>query len=137
GSIWVGSYSGLGRYNAARDRFDWFTREDGIASAYINSLDIDQQGNVWYGTRANGVGYFNGTTFKNLLLNEGFEGRNVTALKCFPKFNSVYVGSEAGLTVIKNDSVIRKIPLPEFSSTIINSINPCKDSLLMLGSGGS
>ena len=137
GSIWVGSYSGLGRYNAARDRFDWFTREDGIASAYINSLDIDQQGNVWYGTRANGVGYFNGTTFKNLLLNEGFEGRNVTALKCFPKFNSVYVGSEAGLTVIKNDSVIRKIPLPEFSSTIINSINPYKDSLLMLGSGGS
>ena len=137
GSIWVGSYSGLGRYNAARDRFDWFTREDGIASAYINSLDIDQQGNVWYGTRANGVGYFNGTTFKNLLLNEGFEDRNVTALKCFPKFNSVYVGSEAGLTVIKNDSVIRKIPLPEFSSTIINSINPYKDSLLMLGSGGS
>lgn len=102
-----------------------------------SSLDIDQQGNVWYGTRANGVGYFNGTTFKNLLLNEGFEDRNVTALKCFPKFNSVYVGSEAGLTVIKNDSVIRKIPLPEFSSTIINSINPYKDSLLMLGSGGS
>jgi len=137
GTVWVGSYSGLGRYDAKKDQFDWFTREDGIASAYINSLDIDKKGNVWYGTRANGIGYFNGSEFKNLLLDEGLEGRNVTALKCFPKFNSVFVGSESGLSVIKNDSIIRKIPLPEFTSTIINSINPYKDSLLMLGSGGS
>jgi ligand-binding sensor domain-containing protein/signal transduction histidine kinase len=137
GDVWVGSYNGLGRYDAEADRFEWYTREDGIASAYINNLDIDQNGNIWYGTRANGIGYFNGIEFKNLSLDEVLEGRNVTALKCFPRFNSVFVGSESGLSVIKNDSVVRKIPLPEFTSTIINSINPYKDSLLMLGSGGS
>lgn len=137
GEIWVGSYNGLGRYDARRDRFEWYTREDGIASAYINNLDVDENGNVWYGTRANGIGYYNGREFKNLILDEGAEKRNVTALKCFPKFKSVFVGSESGLSVIQNDSVVRNIPLPEFTSTIINSINPYKDSLLMLGSGGS
>lgn len=136
GTVWVGSYSGLGRYNEARDNFDWYTRENGMASVYINSLDIDQKGNVWYSTRANGIGYFNGNEFKNLLLDEGPESINVTAIKYFPKFNSVFVGSESGLSVIKNDSVIKRIPLPEFASTTINSISLYKDSLLMLGSGG-
>ncbi len=137
GEVWVGSYNGLGRYDAKKDRFEWYTREDGISSTYINSLDIDHQGNVWYGTRSNGIGYFNGRDFKNFSLEEGLYSRNVTAIKCFPKLKSVFVGSEFGLSVIKNDSVIRKLPIPEFTSTILNSINPYKDSLLMLGSAGS
>ncbi len=135
--IWVASYNGLGKYNAKLDRFEWYTREDGIASAYINNLDIDHDGKVWYGTRSNGVGYFDGNEFKNFSLEEGLYSRNVTALKCLPRLKSVFVGSEFGLSVIRNDSVIRKVPLPEFTSTILNSINPYKDSLLMLGSGGS
>lgn len=136
GEVWVGSYNGLGRFDAKHDRFDWYTREDGVASTYINNLDIDQHGNVWYGTRSNGIGYFNGQEYKNFSQEEGLYSRNVTALKCFPKLNSIYVGSEFGLSVIRNDSIIRKIPLPEFSGTIINSINPYKNTLLMLGSGG-
>jgi len=137
GTVWVGSYNGLGRYDSKHDRFEWYTREDGISSTYINSLDIDHKGNVWYGTRSNGIGYFNGKDFKNFSLEEGLYSRNVTAIKCFPKLRSVFVGSEFGLSVIKDDSVIRKLPIPEFASTILNSINPYKDSLLMLGSAGS
>lgn len=136
GEIWVASYTGLGRYDAKRDRFIWYTREDGISSTYVNSLDVDTEGNIWYGTRSNGVGYYNGKEFKNFSLEEGLYSRNVNAMKCFPKLNSVFVAGELGLTVIRNDSVIRKIPLPEFTSTLINSINIYKDSLLMLGSGG-
>lgn len=137
GGVWVGSYNGLGRYDAGQDRFNWYTREDGISSTYINSLQIDGKGNVWYGTRSNGVGYFNGDEFRNFSLEEGLYSRNVTALVYFPKLNSIYVGSEFGLSIIKDDSVVQKVPLPEFISTIINSMSVYKDSLLMLGSGGA
>ncbi|HEY5692129.1 MAG TPA: two-component regulator propeller domain-containing protein, partial [Cyclobacteriaceae bacterium] len=105
GGVWVGSYNGLGRYDAGQDRFNWYTREDGISSTYINSLQIDGKGNVWYGTRSNGVGYFNGDEFRNFSLEEGLYSRNVTALVYFPKLNSIYVGSEFGLSIIKDDSV--------------------------------
>ncbi|MCB0488359.1 MAG: two-component regulator propeller domain-containing protein [Cyclobacteriaceae bacterium] len=136
GDLWVASFNGLGRYNSKQDRFNWYTREDGIPSTYINNLDIDDKGNIWYGTRSNGAGYFNGKEFHNFSLEEGLYSRNVTALKYFRQLRSVFVASEFGLSVIRNDSVIRKIPLPEFSSTILNSINIYRDSLLMLGSGG-
>ncbi len=137
GELWVGSYNGLGHYNVEQDRFDWYTRENGISSTYINNLQTDEKGNVWYGTRSNGVGYFNGKEFKNFSLEEGLYSRNVTALQYFPKLNSIFVGSEFGLAVIRDDSLVQKIPLPEFTSTILNSMSVFKDSLLMLGSGGA
>lgn len=137
GAVWVASYNGLGKYDEKRDRFVWYTREDGISSTYTNNLDIDHEGKIWYGTRSNGVGYFDGKRFKNYSVEEGLYSRNVFSLKCFPKMKVTFVGSEFGLSVIKNDSVIRKVPLPEFSSTKLNSINIYKDSLLMLGSGGA
>jgi ligand-binding sensor domain-containing protein len=65
GTVWVGASSGLGRYDEKRDMFNWFTREDGIASSYINCLDVDDQSRIWYGTIGGGVGYYNGTDFKN------------------------------------------------------------------------
>lgn len=136
GDVWAASYNGLGRYDSKKDRFTFYTREDGISSTYVSNLDVDKEGNVWYGTRSNGVGYFNGREFKNFSLEEGLYSRNVTALKCFPRLNSVFVAGEFGLSVIQHDSVIRKIPIPEFSSTILNSMNIYHDSLLMLGSGG-
>lgn len=137
GVVWVGSYNGLGRYDQKKNQFDWFTREDGIVSAYINSLDIDKYGHVWYSTRSSGIGYYDGQEFKNIATEDELSGKHVTAIKSFPKLNSVFIGSESGLAMIKNDSMIRRVPLPEFTSTTINSINIYKDSLLLLGSGGS
>lgn len=137
GDVWTATYNGLGKFDNRTGRFDFFTREDGISSTYVNSLDIDSKGNIWYGTRSNGVGYFDGKEFKNFSLEEGLYSRNVTAIKYFQKLDAVFVASEFGLSVIQNDSVVRKIPLPEFSSTLLNSMNIFSDSLLMLGSGGS
>ena len=136
-SLWITSSSGLGRYDEEADQIKWYTREDGLQSTNMNSLDFDGSGNVWYGTRSGGAGYFDGKSFKNFSIDEGLYSRNVSALKCFPKFNATYIGSEFGLSVIRNDSVVNKVPLPEFTSTILNSINIYKDSVLMLGSGGA
>ncbi len=136
GTIWLGSSSGLGEYNEKLDKFIWFTRENGISSNDINCIDLDDKGQIWYGAIGGGVGYYNGSVFKNFTTEDGLNGRNVAAIKYFSANKTIYSGSEYGLNAIKNDSV-STISLPEFSNTVIQSINEYKKTWLLIGSGGA
>ncbi|MBK5277624.1 MAG: hypothetical protein JJE09_02055 [Bacteroidia bacterium] len=136
GAVWVASSSGLGRYDKVKDKFKWFTREDGIASSNISCLELDDRGLIWYGTVGGGVGYFNGTSFKSFTPEAGLNGRNAASIKYFPRNKTIYTGSEFGLNSIKDDSV-STISLPEFSNTVIQSINVYKNTWLLIGSGGA
>ena len=136
GTIWVASTSGLGKYEQARDKFKWFTRADGISSTQLNCLEIDDQNRIWFGTIGGGVGYFNGTSFKNFTPEDGLNGRNVAAIKYFARNKTIYSGSEYGLNAIK-DGIVSTVSLPEFANTVIQSINIYKKSWLLIGSGGA
>ncbi len=136
GDVWVASSSGLGSYDKVRDKFKWFTREDGIAGNNINCLEVDDQGRIWYGTVGGGVGYYNGKSFKSFTTEDGLNGSNAASIKYFPANKTIYTGSEFGLNSIKDDSV-STISLPEFSNTVIQSINVYKNSRLLIGSGGA
>jgi diguanylate cyclase (GGDEF)-like protein len=48
GYLWIGSYSGLGRYNGREFRV--FSTADGLASNSIQSLESDAAGRLWVGT---------------------------------------------------------------------------------------
>ncbi len=136
GEVWVASYGGLARYDGQRDRFQWFNREAGLVSTYINTVDADGKGKIWYATRSNGVGYFDGKVFKNYSLEDGLYNREVMTLKCLPQQQTVYVGSELGLSVIKSNQVVKRIPLPELQGVVMNTIGVYKN-WLALGSEGS
>ncbi len=136
GSIWVASSSGLGKYDPAKNVFRWFTRVDGISSSHINCLEVDDLNRVWYGTSGGGVGYYDQHTFKNFAPEDGLNGRNVVSLKYFPLTKTMYSGSEFGLNAIK-DGIVSTVSLPEFSNTIIQSINTYKETWLLIGSGGA
>ena len=135
-TVWVASSSGLGRYNKTLDKFKWFTRADGISSSYIICLETDEQNRIWYGTIGGGIGFYDGTTFKNFTPEDGLNGRNTASIKYFPTNKTIYSGSEFGLNAIK-DEIVSTISLPEFSNTVIQSINIYKESLLLIGSGGA
>ncbi len=136
GELWVASSSGLGHYHAASDNFTWYKREDGLSSQYVMNLDFDESGGVWCGTSGFGVNYFDGKKFKIFSVEEGLLSRNVTAVKYFPQNKSVYVGSDFGLNVIRQNKV-KEIALPELANTSIISIHSYNDSLLMLGTTGA
>lgn len=136
GEIWVASYGGLGRYDEQRDRFQWYNREAGLVSTYINAVDVDEEGKVWYGTRSNGAGYYDGKVFKNYSLEDGLLNREVMALKYLARQHMVYVGSALGLSVIKANQVTKRIPLPELQGVMMNTIGVFKN-WLALGSEGS
>jgi ligand-binding sensor domain-containing protein/signal transduction histidine kinase len=136
GTVWVASSSGLGIYNKVRDKFKWYTREDGIAGNNITCLEEDDQGRIWYGTVGGGVGYYNGKSFKGFTTEDGLNGSNAASIKFFPANKTIYSGSEYGLNSIRGDSV-STISLPEFSNTVIQSINVYKNAWLLIGSGGA
>jgi signal transduction histidine kinase len=136
GEVWVASLSGLGRYDSTRDRFKWYTRQDGLSSQYISSLDFDDEGNVWCGSVDGGLNVFDGKEFKNYSLKDKLGGRGIFSLRYFSKLKTMFACYESGIKSIKNN-VIDKIELPELTNSPVISTSIYKDSALLLGSAGS
>ena len=136
GEVWVGSYSGLGRYSESHEKFSWYTRENGLSSAYVTALDFDDQGGLWIGTTGGGLNYYDGKQFKPFADQQALRTKNISSLRYMPSSKSLFIGTEFGLSVLKNDK-IASIPLPEFENTTVLSLAVFRDSLLLAGSGGA
>lgn len=136
GEVWVASLSGLGRYDSVKDNFKWYTRQDGLSSQYISSLDFDDEGNVWCGSVDGGLNLFDGKEFKNYSLKDKLGGRGIFSLRYFSKLKTMFACYESGIKAIK-DNVIDKIELPELTNSPVISTSIYKDSVLLLGSSGS
>jgi ligand-binding sensor domain-containing protein len=134
--LWVASYAGLGRYDSVKDNFKWYTREHGLSSQFITSIDFDDQGNLWCGTSDGGLNFYNGEKFKTISVPEGLSGRMVSDILYFSKLKTLFASSDRGLDVVK-DGNIWKINLPELANTPIISMSVYKDSVMLLGSSGS
>lgn len=62
GTIWIGTFEGLSKYNREKGTFNHYTQQDNkksLTHSSIWSLYCDKQGNVWAGTYFGGVNYFN------------------------------------------------------------------------------
>jgi ligand-binding sensor domain-containing protein/signal transduction histidine kinase len=136
GTLWVASLGGLGKYNAAKDYFEWYRRENGLSSQYIIGLDFDEKGGLWCATTGGGVNYFRHNVFKSFSTEAGMVSRNASSIKYFLKYKTLYIGSELGLNTI-HDNVVREIPVPDLANSSIISIQLYNDSLVMLGSTGA
>ena len=136
GDVWVGSYSGLGKYSRADNKFSWYTREHGLSSAYITALDFDEQGGLWIGTTGGGLNYSYGNQFRPVEGQQVLGTRNISSVRYMRSSKSLFIGTEFGLTVLK-EGKISPIPLPEFENTTVLSLAIFRDSLLLAGSGGA
>jgi ligand-binding sensor domain-containing protein/signal transduction histidine kinase len=134
--VWVGVFGGLGKYNREKDKFQWYTRKDGLPSPYINQLDFDTSGNVWYATNGGGAGFFDGKKFTNYGSEHGLNSKNITSVRFSPYYQTLFLGGENGLNTVRNEK-ISSIQLSEFTNTSILSINLYKEKWLLLGSGGA
>ncbi len=54
--------------------------QDYISDDMIFSMTEDKKGNIWFATRNHGACYYNGKTFTNLTINEGFNSGGATAI---------------------------------------------------------
>jgi ligand-binding sensor domain-containing protein/signal transduction histidine kinase len=136
GDLWVGMFGGLGKYNREHDNFKWMTRTDGLPSSYINQIDFDARGNVWYATNGGGAGFYDEKNFTNFSVDQGLNGKNMAAIRYSPYHQTIFLGGDNGLNAIKNGKV-SSVDLPEFENTSIQSINLYKEKWILLGSGGA
>ncbi|HYC86338.1 MAG TPA: two-component regulator propeller domain-containing protein [Chryseosolibacter sp.] len=136
GDIWIGTYWGLGKYNAMTDDFDWFTRDDGLSNAAILGIDFDEKNGMWLGTHSGGVNYYDGKSFRAFTMKEGLTSNTVNAIHYSKYHKKVFVGNEFGLNTISG-SRVQQLAVGGFENTTVLSIHPYRDSLILIGSGGA
>lgn len=134
GEVWVGSYSGVGRWDPSRDRFTWYNREHGLSSAYITALEFDDQNRLWIGTTGGGLNRYDGTSFRPVTL-PGV--KNIASLRYLPAHHALFIGTEFGLYLVSGERDFVPIPVPQFQNTTILSMAAYRDTLLLAGSGGA
>ncbi len=136
GIVWVATQYGLGKYLREQDTFQWFTANEGLSGSSISSIQFDKQNNVWIGTLGAGLNYFDGKTFRHYGVRDGLLSNIILSSYYAPLYKTLFIGTEFGLAAMQNDKVV-PVPLPEIENTNINAIHPFRDSLLLLGTGGS
>jgi DNA-binding NtrC family response regulator/ligand-binding sensor domain-containing protein len=77
GSLWFGTYAGLGHYDG--QRLTVFTTADGLVHDEILSLAEDRHGALWIGT-ARGVSRYDGKRFANLTTADGLAHDRVSSI---------------------------------------------------------
>jgi ligand-binding sensor domain-containing protein/signal transduction histidine kinase len=134
GTIWVGAAFGLGRYDRKNDSFYWFSKEDGLPGFAVSSIAFDENG-MWIGT-GNGLGYFNGKSFRTFRTKDGLSANGIWALHYCKRTKTLFIGTDAALNTLK-DGQIGVVSISAIANTSILSINGYADSLLVVGTGGT
>ncbi|HEY9047062.1 MAG TPA: two-component regulator propeller domain-containing protein [Ohtaekwangia sp.] len=135
GTIWVGSMYGLGRYDSVHDKFDWFTRAEGLPGNSISAIEFDEEGNLWVGT-GGGLSRFDGQSFTNYTTANGLLSNGIWHLHYSKKYKTLYIATDINIQTIRNDK-IGVLQIPGLNNTSVLSILPYQDSLLALGTGGA
>ncbi|HZY79389.1 MAG TPA: two-component regulator propeller domain-containing protein [Cyclobacteriaceae bacterium] len=136
GEVWVGTSSSLGRYNADKDEFKWFTRIDGLPGPGVSQINFDATGKIWFSTNGGGVGYYDGTKFSSISIDQGLPSRIVLSLRYMPFNDVIYAGTDLGLSVIK-DFKATSLQLKEIENTGVFSLSVFRKKYLLVGSGGA
>lgn len=136
GTIWVGAWRGLGRYLPAEDKFQWYTRDDGLSSSAIVSIQFDERGHLWIGTFGGGVNDYDGKTFVHYTTAQGLRTNAIAALYYHTPDRTLYVGDEFGLSTI-TDGQVSRLTIPGMDNTAVMSMQSFQDSLVAIGTGGA
>lgn len=136
GTVWVGAQYGLGQYNATTNTFKWYTSNEGLSGSSITSIQFDEKGDLWVGTFGAGLTHFNGKEFKHYTIKDGLNSSSIFSLFYSAYYKSLFIGGEFGISDLRDGSLYHP-NIPEIGNTNINSINPFRDSLLLIGTGGS
>ena len=100
GTIWIGSYAGLTRYDGRQTRF---ITEGGISS--VTAMYVDTKGRMWIGTNDNGVVRYEEDEFHFLKTRDGLP---VNSIRCFAEAQdgSMFVGTTDRLCRITTEDAI-------------------------------
>ncbi len=121
GFIWIGSYSGLIRYDG--NTFERIDSTTGITS--VVSLYVDSQNRLWIGTNDNGVAMMNKGDIR--LYNE-VEGLKSASIRSFVEDSDgqIYVATTHGMGVIDTNLELHAVNISQINSEYICELRKSK-----------
>lgn len=125
GFIWIGSYSGLIRYDG--NTFERVDSTTGIASVTV--LYVDTKDRLWIGTNDNGIALMERGEIRMWKEEEGLGAAKIRAITEDEK-GTIYVGTTAGISMIDADMNLTSIEDPRVANAYIEQICPGSDGLL-------
>lgn len=134
--VFVGTSGGLGLFDETKNEFKWYTRDDGLSNNVVHSIQFDATGGMWLGTYGGGICYFDGKDFKSFTTQHGLPSNSIVALHYSVLYKKLFYGTDYGIGTMEN-GVARNIQIQGAENTSILSINPYRDSLLLVGTSGA
>lgn len=117
GFIWIGSYSGLIRYDG--NDFVRYDSQVGIAS--VMSLYEDSRGRLWIGTNDSGVALYESGEFQFYTREEGLRSLSIRAITEDAAGN-IILATTQGIAYIDLEGSLQLLPDERINNEYINSI---------------
>ena len=114
GFIWIGSYSGLIRYDG--NTFERMDSTTGISS--VVCLYVDSKNRLWIGTNDNGVAVLDNGVYTMYDTQDGLGSSSVRSITEDSK-GTIYIASTHGLNTVTEDMVLHKFDEKQINSKYI------------------
>jgi len=134
-TVWCATReAGLFRFDAARQRYDTFTREPGgLASNQLTSLALDRSGRLWVGTLGAGVSRLSPDRSSWDLINVLDTSLSDTITVLEAHGDTVLIGTSSGIALWDGNTIAGAIPdgvnPSPFASNYITGLALLRDSL--------
>ena len=124
GFIWIGSYSGLIRYDGKT--FDRMYSADGIAS--VVRLYVDRKDRLWIGTNDSGVAMLQGGELRRWDEADGLGSAKIRTI-AEDDAGRIYVGTTAGITMFDEELQLHRLEDPQIADAYMETMLPGADGL--------
>ena len=125
GFIWIGSYSGLIRYDG--NTFERIDSTSGVAS--VVSLFVDSRNRLWIGTNDSGAAVMDRGEFRMWGKADGLKSASVRAITEDEK-GQIYIATTQGIAVIDAEMNLRMLDDPRISEANIRDLRVGSDGLI-------
>ena len=95
--VWGAHSEGAIRWNKGNHSFTHFTQADGLIDSNVTAIEIDNDGNVWFGTPS-GLSYYDGNSWTQFNSSNGLTHNHVLSLSLGSN-GEMLVGTSGGLSI--------------------------------------
>ncbi len=129
GFIWIGSYSGLVRYDGST--FYRYDSSTGISN--VISLFVDSKDRLWIGTNDSGLALFEDGTFKSFNSDTDLNSASIRSIAEDDKGN-IYAATTAGLYYVDSSFVLHRVDDDRINELYIYAIHSGPDGTIYANS---
>ena len=125
GFLWIGSYSGLIRYDG--NTFERMDSTTGIAN--VGCLYVDSRDRLWVGTNDSGVAVMDQGQFRMWREENGLKSTKIRAIT-EDENGVIYVGTTEGIVTIDPKGTLRALDDPRVSDVYVDQLRRSSDGTL-------